>query len=89
MVGFIKGGSEGSLPLCKASAETSTVLVLKIHVASVAGQQADGDGELLHTSPFSSWKTSLALVPSIVLLISSEATQPSAASGCHALVPTS
>lgn len=34
-------------------------------------------------------KTSLALEPSMVLLMSSEATQPSAASGCHALVPTS
>ena len=43
----------------------------------------------LHTSPLSSLKTSLALPPSTDLLTSSEATQPSVASGCHALVPTS
>lgn len=46
-------------------------------------------GTRAHTSPFSSLKTSLALPPSTVLLTSSEATHPSAASGCHALVPTS
>ena len=32
---------------------------------------------------------SLALSPSMDLLMSSEATQPSVASGCHAFVPTS
>jgi hypothetical protein len=43
----------------------------------------------LRTSPFSSWKTSLTLSPSIFLSTSSEATQPSVGSGCQARVPFS
>lgn len=43
----------------------------------------------VQTSPLSSLNSSLTLEPLMVLLMSSEATQPSAASGCQALVPTS
>lgn len=41
------------------------------------------------TSPLSRVKTSFTLSPSTDLCETSEATQPSVASGCHALVPTS
>lgn len=43
----------------------------------------------LPTSPFSSWNSSKTFDPFIDLLMTSDATQPSAVSGCHALVPTS
>jgi hypothetical protein len=42
-----------------------------------------------HTSPFSSVNSSLTLSPSITLSVTSEATQPSAVSGCQARVPKS
>ena len=41
------------------------------------------------TSPFSSLKTSFTLSPAICLSVTSEATQPSVVSGCHARVPMS
>lgn len=43
----------------------------------------------LRTSPFSSLKVKITLSPSTCFFVTSEATQPSVASGCHALVPTS
>jgi hypothetical protein len=42
-----------------------------------------------HTSPFASSNSSVILPPSSVLDMTSDATQPSVASGCHAFVPTS
>jgi hypothetical protein len=41
------------------------------------------------TSPFSSLNTSFTLSPAICLSETSEATQPSVVSGCHARVPMS
>lgn len=43
----------------------------------------------VHTSPLASWKTSVTFSPSMFFCSTSEATQPSVASGCQALVPTS
>jgi hypothetical protein len=91
IVGFIRGGRRGSSPLCRASTETSMVFDWSNpHVRQLVIRIiARGPEVREHTSPFSSWKTRLAFSPLIVLLTSSDATQPSAASGCHALVPTS
>jgi hypothetical protein len=52
-------------------------------------KRADGGADGGHTSPLSSLKTSLTLSPSICFSETSEATQPSVTSGCHARVPMS
>lgn len=104
MVGFINGGREGS-PFWRASTANSRVLVCRreehgqrqrygwmdVPRGRVSWQRQQHRGFLIskRTSPFSNWKTSDALSPLTVLLTTSEATQPSVASGCHALVPTS
>ncbi len=46
-------------------------------------------GQITRTSPFCSLNTRATLGPRTSFLTTSEATQPSVASGCQALVPTS
>lgn len=90
MAGFINGGSLSSLPVWMASRVVSTVLVCTIH-----DQYPLPTGFAVHgcgcgsTSPFSRVKTSVTLSPAICLSVTSEATQPSVVSGCHARVPMS
>ncbi len=98
IVGFMSGGNEGSLPDCKASRETSTSLVCNA-AALVSDRNARrgargpeermGQQKGEPTSPLSSLKLKITLEPLTVFLTTSEATQPSVVSGCHALVPTS
>jgi hypothetical protein len=52
----------------------------------IQGRGSLGDEQ---TSPFARAKTRKILSPSIFFEVTSEATQPSVASGCHAFVPTS
>lgn len=92
MAGFIKGGRFGSLPSCTAAKVVSTVFVCRalsvsqVHSSSLAAAE---QCSVQHTSPFSSLKTNLTLSPATCLSVTSEATQPSAVSGCQARVPTS
>lgn len=105
MAGFIKGGRLGSLPVWMASRVVSTFLVWKAHGQHARfARQVAGEGVscvnvyvctcvyvhvCVRTSPFSSVKTSVTLSPAICLSVTSEATQPSVVSGCHARVPMS
>lgn len=86
MAGFISGGRFASLPVWMAKMVVSTDLVCAVH------RQPQCPSRLPvreHTSPFSSLKTSFTLSPAICFSVTSEATQPSVVSGCHARVPMS
>ena len=86
MLGFIKGGSvEFIASFDNSSSVVSTSLVCK------SGIQYALNTCQSHklTSPFSSANTNFTLSPSTTFFVTSEATQPSVWSGCHAFVPTS
>lgn len=91
MAGFMSGGRFGSLPSWIAASVVSTVLVCgsPCQPCTPPGLPYRRGGKGVHTSPFSSVKTSVTLSPATCLSVTSEATQPSAVSGCHARVPTS
>lgn len=95
IVGFIKGGSFELLESARASSVVSIDLVchhalrqLWEIIQSLTWSETATDGGHL-TSPFASVKTSVILSPFADFEVTSEATQPSVASGCHAFVPTS
>lgn len=72
-----------------AASVVSTVFSCEYHVGGPFSRHINTANIVKLTSPFSRVKTSFTLSPSTDLWETSEATQPSVASGCHALVPTS
>lgn len=94
MAGFISGGRFGSLPSWMASSVVSTVFVCGVDSQPMRSVGVDAALQHYsiagrHTSPVSRVKTSVTLSPATCLSVTSEATQPSAVSGCQARVPTS